>query len=142
MIVINDLKEAEEFLSNTNKIDIKFQNKKFYSVERFKEFIDDLKSGIVLQMPKNTINHTFYCNFGTIYCDTLVITETRLIFFNSGKLIFIKTRDKHDDIEMAYSESENRHCSCNPLVYDDEQDYQFDNYTSYPVHHPTVVGSL
>ena len=142
MKVINDLEEAKKFLDEAEMMSIKFQNRTFYSLTTFKQFIDELKLGVVLEMPKDTINHTFYCNFGTLYCNKLVITKTRLIFFDDDKMIYVKVRDKFDDVEMSYSKSDNYHCSCNPLVYDDEQDCQFENFTDYPVHHPTVVGSL
>ena len=81
MKVINNLEEAKKFLDEAEMISIKFQNRTFYSLTTFKQFIDELKLGVVLEMPKDTINHTFYCNFGTLYCNKLVITKTRLIFF-------------------------------------------------------------
>ena len=142
MKVINNLEEAKNFLNEVEVMNIRFQNKKFYSLINFKQFVDELQSGFVLEMPKDTVNHTFYCNFGTLYCNKLVITKKQLIFFDDDKMIYLKVRDKLDDVEMSYSTSDNCHYSCNPLVYDNEQDCQFENFTEYPVYHPSIVGSL
>ena len=142
MKVINDLEEAKNFINETEKMGIRFQNIKFYSLSTFKQFINELELGIVLEMPKDTINHTFYCNFGTLYCNKLVIGNRKLIFFDDDKIIFITERSHFDDIEMSYSKSDNCHCSYNPLVYDNEKDCQYENFKDYPKLCPTVVGSL
>ena len=125
MVKINTLKEAEDFL-NKDTI-IWFQNEMFHSKKEFKHFIDSIKNGTTFKMPTDCDEYAFYCNFGTICCDTLVITKYRLLFFNLGKLFINLRRQKTDDIEMSYTTNGCTYSS-NPLVYDSEQDIQFENF--------------
>lgn len=130
MTKINNIKEGKEYKEyiKRNREAILFQNKIFFSKEEFISFIDEIENGIMLKMPKNSEKHSWYCNFGDFYCDTFVLTEKYIIFFNEEKLIYMKKREKTDDIEMSWKKKDqNTYCSCNPLSYCDELDESFDN---------------
>lgn len=126
MIKINNIKEGKEYIKR-NKETILFQDKVFFSKEKFVNFIDEIENGIMLKMPKNSEKHSWYCNFGDFYCDTFVLTEKYIMFFNEEKLIYMKKREKTDDIEMSWKDkNQDAYHSCVPLSYNFELDEQFD----------------
>lgn len=126
MIKINNIKEGKEYIKR-NKETILFQDKIFFNKEEFANFIDEIENGVILKMPKNSEKHSWYCNFGDFYCDTFVLTEKYIMFFNEEKLIYMKKREKTDDIEMSWKKkNKDTYCSCNPLCYNFELDEQFD----------------
>lgn len=126
MIKVNNIKEGKEYIKR-NRETILFQDKVFFSKEEFINFIDEIENGVTLKMPKNSEKHSWYCNFGDFYCDTFVLTEKYIMFFNEEKLIYMRKKEKTDDIEMSWKKkNEETYCSCNPLSYDDELDEQFE----------------
>lgn len=126
MITINNIKEGKEYLKKTKET-ILFQDKIFFSKKKFADFINEIENGVILKMPQNSEKHSWYCNFGELYCDTFILTEKYIMFFNDEKLIYMKKREKTDDIEMSwYDDYKNAYCSCSPLMYNDELDEQFD----------------
>ena len=126
MIKINNIREGKEYIKQ-NKETILFQDKVFFSKEKLANFINEIENGAILKMPKNSEKHSWYCNFGDFYCDTFVLTEKYIMFFNEEKLIYMKKREKTDDIEMSWKKkNEDTYCSCNPLSYNFELDEQFD----------------
>lgn len=126
MRTINNIKEGKEYLKQTRET-IMFQDKIFFSKEKFVDFINEIENGITLKMPQDSEKHTWYCNFGELYCDTFILTEKYLMFFNDEKLIYMKEREKTDDVEMSWKDkNQDAYHSCVPLSYDDELDVQFE----------------
>ena len=125
ILKVKSLREADNYLT------VHFQGKTFYSLTSFNKFVEEIKNGVTIEAPKDidTTCHHCYTNFGTVYANKCVITEENIFFFNDEILIFDKKREKTDDIEFAYYiPKENTYASSNPLVYDCEQDIQFENY--------------
>lgn len=123
MIQINTLEEAKKYIEK--KETIIFQNKIFYKKDDFKEFIKKIDNGATLELPKNTTKHTWYTNFGIIYCNKLIVTSEDLLFFDNDKLILQKSRSHTDDIEYSFRNKDGAICSANPINYDYEQDIQY-----------------
>lgn len=126
MIKINNIEEGKKYIRQSRE-EILFQNKVFFSKEKFADFINEIENGTILKMPEKSIKHSWYCNFGDFYCDTFILTKKYIIFFDNETLIYMKQREKTDDVEMSwYDEYKKAYCSCNPLMYNDELDEQFD----------------
>ena len=123
MIKLNNLKEAKDFLKKGDNIYL--QNKTFFSFENFSNFVKEIENGNILEMPKNHYGYTWYTNFGTIYCNKLIVTKENLYFFDNEKLIFEKKRNIKDDIEYGFCKNNKCHCSGNPFIYNYEQKKQY-----------------
>lgn len=129
MIKINTLNEAEKLLSD-RKCTIQFQAFRFYNMNFFEEFINDIKNGKKFYIKNaDEKNAIFYTNFaGEIHADTCIIGKKSIYFFKYDVLIIYKHREKTDDIELGYDKDDTCHYTKWILDYNGELDVQTEEW--------------